>query len=671
MLASVPDRSGHVDDAVLVRALNAISAIARADDVDRIVELLAASVRTLVPGTGVSVEPHGDGAPDPATSVFPFDAPGGPAAVVLDVPAASLPLAQSALIDLLCMNASLAVALARASAATERTEALFETLAELSEYSSDAPRLLQTVVRRTAALLGMDAAWVMLADEPKAHLTLEAAFGITSPAFADMSIDIGDLMPGIAIKRRRVVCLRDASADERSRYSRPEGLRTVMCAPMFVEDQLVGVLVAAHREIREPSPEDRHVMATLAGAVAVSIANARLYGQGREHARALEASMAFERRLTELVLGGAGLDEVVRTVADALDCAVLVLNRDLGVLQCSPPDACIAPQTLAAVVGACEDGIAEAEAGDLRFVVAPLEVACHQPAYVVFAGGRGPSSGMAEAAVTALGLELMRDRATAEAEARLTGGLFHALMSREAEDETIARRASYLGYELAGANVVIAARGCAGPSGDEVELQARLQRAVRHRGKKGAAVFCDDDATFVVLSEPDEVSPALIREYCRRIARELEAFPDVRIAHAGPHLGIAGVRRAAEEAAHALRVLDVLGKRGTPTAFRDLGAWALLGGIGDQGRLRAFADEVLGVLVEHDATRRGHLVDTVRALVQSNFQIRPAAERLFVHPNTLRYRIARISELTGLDPASPDDRFTAEMALRVLDVLEA
>ena len=44
-----------------------------------------------------------------------------------------------------------------------------------------------------------------------------------------------------------------------------------------------------------------------------------------------------------------------------------------------------------------------------------------------------------------------------------------------------------------------------------------------------------------------------------------------------------------------------------------------------------------------------------------------AAEALLLHPNTLRYRLRRMQELTGLDLKDPTDRLVAELQLHILE----
>lgn len=58
---------------------------------------------------------------------------------------------------------------------------------------------------------------------------------------------------------------------------------------------------------------------------------------------------------------------------------------------------------------------------------------------------------------------------------------------------------------------------------------------------------------------------------------------------------------------------------------------------------------------------------TLEALFEANFNVAVAAEALFLHPNSLRYRLAAITRSTGRDPRKPSDLFELCAAARVLD----
>jgi DNA-binding PucR family transcriptional regulator len=57
------------------------------------------------------------------------------------------------------------------------------------------------------------------------------------------------------------------------------------------------------------------------------------------------------------------------------------------------------------------------------------------------------------------------------------------------------------------------------------------------------------------------------------------------------------------------------------------------------------------------------VIDTLAAYLESGSSVEAAARMLFVHPNTVRYRLRRVVELSGLTPANPRDAYTLRLAL--------
>jgi DNA-binding PucR family transcriptional regulator len=77
---------------------------------------------------------------------------------------------------------------------------------------------------------------------------------------------------------------------------------------------------------------------------------------------------------------------------------------------------------------------------------------------------------------------------------------------------------------------------------------------------------------------------------------------------------------------------------------------------------------VTGPLVDYDRAHGAALVQTLRAFFDADCSQRVAAERLFIHHKTLRYRLERIKQMTGLDLNRHEDRMRADFALRLLQV---
>ncbi|MFG2024131.1 PucR family transcriptional regulator [Streptomyces sp. NPDC048825] len=76
-------------------------------------------------------------------------------------------------------------------------------------------------------------------------------------------------------------------------------------------------------------------------------------------------------------------------------------------------------------------------------------------------------------------------------------------------------------------------------------------------------------------------------------------------------------------------------------------------------------DPRLTALVAHDSRHQGRLAETLLTYLNSFGDVRAAAAQLHVHPNTLRYRLRRAEELTGLDLSRPDQRLLAMLQLRL------
>jgi DNA-binding PucR family transcriptional regulator len=120
------------------------------------------------------------------------------------------------------------------------------------------------------------------------------------------------------------------------------------------------------------------------------------------------------------------------------------------------------------------------------------------------------------------------------------------------------------------------------------------------------------------------------------------------------------LERLAESFALATRALDTARAFGL-TGLQDLDALGLLPAV--------LADEAVGEslrrrYLEPLAGARGEIAASLLTLLECDMHVERAAERLFVHPNTVRYRIGRFEELTGATLRDPRTAFEVWWALR-------
>ena len=80
--------------------------------------------------------------------------------------------------------------------------------------------------------------------------------------------------------------------------------------------------------------------------------------------------------------------------------------------------------------------------------------------------------------------------------------------------------------------------------------------------------------------------------------------------------------------------------------------------------------ELVRPLVAQDLARRSDLVRTLRAYFAAGGNASEAADRMFLHRNSMLYRLERIQRLTGLDVKDPRVALTLQLALLSLEERE-
>jgi hypothetical protein len=129
---------------------------------------------------------------------------------------------------------------------------------------------------------------------------------------------------------------------------------------------------------------------------------------------------------------------------------------------------------------------------------------------------------------------------------------------------------------------------------------------------------------------------------------------------------LAEVTRSRADADRALRVLRARGAGGTVTRFASVHFESLLLQLGDL--VAADAQPPTGPyepLVAYDAEHGTDLVPTLSAYLDAFGDVNAAAAAVHVHPNTFRYRLRRLVEISGLDLADPEARLAVMLQLRL------
>ncbi|NLV17582.1 MAG: hypothetical protein GXY50_10320 [Syntrophomonadaceae bacterium] len=130
------------------------------------------------------------------------------------------------------------------------------------------------------------------------------------------------------------------------------------------------------------------------------------------------------------------------------------------------------------------------------------------------------------------------------------------------------------------------------------------------------------------------------------------------------------LRKSFYEARIALTLPRLLGKDHYVQKFPDLGIYYPIFRQ-NLKNIKSFCRETLGRVIEYDEKTEGELMPTLRKLLDSNVNMKSTADSLFIHVNTLYYRVSKIEELLGIDFSSMDSRVNLFIAVKVWDTLQA
>ncbi|MFG2887670.1 PucR family transcriptional regulator [Streptomyces sp. NPDC048297] len=260
-----------------------------------------------------------------------------------------------------------------------------------------------------------------------------------------------------------------------------------------------------------------------------------------------------------------------------------------------------------------------------------------------------PAQARLEAAVPVVGLVLARERTIRETERRLAGELVSLILARQ-EQAAAARMTSY-GLDPQQPNVAIVAA----VADAETALGAAerwldtedLNGVVAQRGSE-LHLIVDDGSTAV----PCDV-------YVGRLVRAVKATG------AGIGIRASDIRSLRISLIQARQACELALRRGGGTVVSQqlAGRHSLLLALQDPDVLDSFRDALLTPLEAHDTKHSGELVPTLRAFLASGGRWQQTADRLNIHVNTLRHRLARVEEITGRRLDDTSDRVDLWLAM--------
>jgi GAF domain-containing protein len=525
--------------------------------------------------------------------------------------------------------------------------------------SLELEEVLRAVVRLLSDAAAVHACFVYLIEDGGDRLVLEAA----SPPYAHLvdriSLERGEGLAWWAVDRREPAAIREnALADPRVKYVpelEEELFQSLVAVPILARDgDPIGAIVLHTEAPREFTEREVDVLVSSASLVAGAIENARLYEETRRRVRELEQLTA----LAETAARAESRDELVPAVSAAARRLLGARAAHVYLLDAGTEDlrhASSAPRDVGArpSIPLSELGPELARSGRSASVAVPLVATDELLGLLVAEGTSEVDLARAVANQTAVALKKI-DLIERLTEKNLIKDFFEELAGgRPAGD--LEGRAARLAFDLDAPYLVLAAT----PPDDE------LERALAGLAP-GSLFDRRDDLLRGLLRIPAGGEAALVEEI-RATAASAE---EPALGISSPCRGAATFAAGFEEAQHALLGTTVIGGKPGVMTYDELGPYKYLLRMSLESGVRDENRDAVARLAAYDGRRSTSLFRTLEEFLRRRGNISATAEALYVHPNTLRQRLRRIQELTGID-LRRDDWLQVEIAVKLVKLQHA
>jgi GAF domain-containing protein len=519
-------------------------------------------------------------------------------------------------------------------------------------------------------------------------LTMRAASPVYSNAVGVVQMRLDEGLTGWVARHRTPEFIREnAMADPRMKFFpvlEEERFQSMVAVPMISRaGETIGVIVLHTEAPREFTEDTLKLLVHIASLVSGAIENAQLYDQQRRRVDALTSLSALAQEVaTARDAGeiGRAVTGGMRRLLGAEVCQVYRLDADGSAarLLSSSPEATAEAGTLSAtklLLAALDGGGSRPRARSLwpelnvsDLLVTPL-VSGGERLGLLCAGAlpRRPFTSedteMARAIAHLAAIAIKRaDLIEGLTNANIVKDLFEALAA--GATTFAATKAAEVRCDLTRPYLIVCAEPAAGREQGSGEWRAAAELLGRDLAELAprAAIEAGPGPVRAVLPLGARAAERIegVGRACRELGRRRGAAIGLSELHDSP----GDSARAYREALDATMIGRALLGPGGAIGYAEVGAYRYLVHIAAEhaphDRMRAAVDR----LIDYDARRRTSLLDTLERYLAERRSVIESARELFIHPNTLRQRLGRIEELTGLN-LDEDDLLSLELAIKL------
>ena len=294
-----------------------------------------------------------------------------------------------------------------------------------------------------------------------------------------------------------------------------------------------------------------------------------------------------------------------------------------------------------------------------------------------------------EHASSLIAIELLKEQALVEQEQKIREKLLEdLLMKRYGDEGMLYRRGLSVGIDLEKPYCIFLVdpdsfedyirQELVGHSEADIQtIKNRIHEVIRSEMRRfpGPQLLLNNSVSVVgMISVRRDEDVQLCREILTGMVQKLMAlYPKL-----GFSAGIGRVKTDIREAEVSLREarlalncsrLPQLRRQGRTVCFEELGALSFLSELTDSGAMREYYASHLGPLLDYDASHNTELVNTLDCYFRCGQNLRQTAEKLFIHKNSVIYRLRKAEALIGAPLSDSLMAFDLQLCLLLRNIL--
>lgn len=293
-----------------------------------------------------------------------------------------------------------------------------------------------------------------------------------------------------------------------------------------------------------------------------------------------------------------------------------------------------------------------------------------------------------EHAATTTALEILKARAASEVERRFRFNFWNDLMhAKFGTKDIMIQRAKALGWDFSVPHFLLVISLDNGQKLRDAEGKTTAGDRIRDRAQKTIesysqasrlSLVCFDYRSSIVVLAPLKapVDSRTVKELGIKTAENLKAAINGDISPNTVSVGVGRfypemleIARTYREAKECLALGRNVFGEDSIIHFDDLGVYRILSKCVNQDEMRSFMDQQIGEIERYDAHHGTNLLESLERFFAAGGNTKDASDAMFVHVNTLKYRLKRIEDLLGADLDNPELRFNLQLAFRIRSFL--